>query len=257
MTCDPHAPSDLAPRCFQICPVLSHGFDGGAASTRYLDYPLFCELADNLEEIDELQLRGNADPLLHLHLFDMVRHAASRGIRVSITSRLTVLPVYRAEQCVTSGLYAMYVALDAPTAALYRKMCGRDCFAKVLRNLRRLTAARQRLAASLPLIYLACAVTRRNLAYLPDLVQMAHDEKLDGMRIETSDADKDAGRITAVAARHIPRQTGTDRQLLREDAERAAFYFARARTRAGSLNFPLMLAAPYAGTFASSQSSSV
>lgn len=210
------------------------------AAPIYLDYNCFCDLADGADD-DVLQLQGTADPLLHLHFFHMVCHAVERGKRVTTTTPLTVFPEYRARECVASGLYAMYLAMDAPNAPLYRALHGKDCFEKVLRNVRRLMIARASAGMRRPRLFLACTVTRCNLAKLPELVQLAFDEKFDGMRVQWPDEEENALPAARSAFFQTMRRASPDEELQHEDPERVAFYFGRARVRARTLDVELRL----------------
>src|SRR4051812_42750450 len=86
---------------------------GPAGVDPYMDYNLFCRLVDRLPELTDLRLQGRGEPLLHLHLFDMVKYAVQRGMLVSLTTGLTALTEQRAEECVRSGLYRIRIIVDA------------------------------------------------------------------------------------------------------------------------------------------------
>jgi MoaA/NifB/PqqE/SkfB family radical SAM enzyme len=65
--------------------------------------------------IDGWQTQG--EPMMHPRCFDMVRDAANKGSRVSITTNLTLLNGRRATACVGSGLDTLRVSNDGATAA--------------------------------------------------------------------------------------------------------------------------------------------
>jgi radical SAM protein with 4Fe4S-binding SPASM domain len=94
--------------------------------------------------LQELQLQGAEEPLLHPRLFDMVRYAASRGVEVSLHTSLPGLTARRAEECVASGLRRLHVALGP--AGPGRK--------PVLRSLRLLIAAKKNAASRWPTVHL-------------------------------------------------------------------------------------------------------
>jgi MoaA/NifB/PqqE/SkfB family radical SAM enzyme len=130
----------------------------------FISYETYCRLLDQFPGLRQLQLQGLGEPLLHPRFFDMVRHAVARGIEVSTTSRLVELSERRAEECVTSGLLRLQVALDPADPG----------FAMVLRHLERLAGAQRRFALERPELRFTTTVTRRNLDMLPDLVRSAH-----------------------------------------------------------------------------------
>lgn len=153
----------------KMCPVVYRGEKPPA----FMSYDVFCRLLDQFPGVKELHLQGLGEPLLHPRLFDMVRHAAARGIAVSTNTNLTALSERRAEECVESGLQRMHVSLDAAQAPDYEYIRVGARFSKVLRNLRRLTEAKAGLKRDLPEIRIVAVVMRRNLEQLPDLVRLA------------------------------------------------------------------------------------
>jgi MoaA/NifB/PqqE/SkfB family radical SAM enzyme len=112
----------------------------------------FCRLVDQFPGLQELQLQGAAEPLLHPRLFDMVRYAAARGVEVSVHSALTGLSERRAEECVASGLRRLHVSLGP--AGPRRQ--------SVLRSLRRLIEAKKAAGSRLPSIHLVHEHGMRN-----------------------------------------------------------------------------------------------
>src|SRR5439155_190590 len=70
----------------------------------FMDFDTFTRLLDQFPELEELQLQGLGEPMMHPRFFDMVAYAVARGIKVGTNTNLTLLNARRAEQCVTSGL---------------------------------------------------------------------------------------------------------------------------------------------------------
>src|SRR4051812_24092190 len=95
-----------------------HADDGAERALPNMDFHLFCRLVDQLPEMTDLRLQGRGEPLLHLHLFDMVRYAVERGMLVSMTTGLTALSERLAEECVHSGLYRIHVVINAAASPL-------------------------------------------------------------------------------------------------------------------------------------------
>lgn len=226
-------------RC-RMCPIQfrAEGRPAGKPPA-YMDIDLYRHLIDQFPEMTELHLQGLGEPLLHLHFFEMVRYATARGIRVSTNTNLTVLPDYRAQECVNSGLHTMHVSLDAATPAIYEAIRVRARFEKVLRNLRRLMAAKARLHSDLPHVKLVCVVMRQNLAELPSLVQLAHDEGIDHLSVQH--LCHDFGESTLPAQYLSMRNFIEDQTLLHEDPARIALHFDQARALARELGVELRL----------------
>jgi molybdenum cofactor biosynthesis enzyme MoaA len=166
----------------------------------YMDYHLFCRTVDPLPEMTDLRLQGRGDPLLHLHLFDMVEYAVQRGVLVSLATNLTALSEQRAQQCVDSGLYRIHVTVDAADSPLATGPVH-PRFLRVLRNLRRLMQARAAQHSSRPEVVLSAVLHHRDLPRLPELVRFAHQEGLQELSVEI--AEDEAASMRAPLPRRV------------------------------------------------------
>ncbi|MDB5761284.1 MAG: radical protein [Herminiimonas sp.] len=227
-------------RC-RMCPIQFRPDGAPGGPPAFMNYNVFCRLIDQFPQMTELHLQGLGEPLLHLHFFDMVRYAVERGIRVSTNTNLTVLTEQRAEECVRSGLHAMHVSIDGASAEVYEAIRVRSRFSKVLRNLRRLMQARKNLHGMSPEVRLVAVVMRSNLAEMPALVQLAHDEGVDTLSVQQ--LCHDFGE-SSLPERYRPMRTFIDGETLQhEDPERVGHYFNRARALADALGVTLRLPA--------------
>jgi hypothetical protein len=175
------------------CPVEFRP-DGQAGPFALMAFDTFRALLDQLEGVEELHLQGLGEPLHHPRFYDMVGLAAQRGLRVSTTTSLSVMTDQLAGRCVRSGLHTIRMAIDATSAALVEQEQGRAGFDKVLRNLRRLVAARTRAGAELPRIELVAGLTWRSLAGLPALVRRAAAEGAASLALQ--DLCRDLGPLS-------------------------------------------------------------
>jgi radical SAM protein with 4Fe4S-binding SPASM domain len=225
-------------RC-RMCPIQFRDEGRPGQPRAYMDFDLFCRLIEQFPSMTELQLQGLGEPLLHPRFFDMVRHAAQRGIRVSANTNMTVMSERGAEECVTSGLHTLHVSIDGASAQTYQAIRLRARFERVLRNLRRVVQAKRRLQSELPHLRLVAVAMRDNLEELPDLMQLAHDEGI--ATIFVQHLCHDFGE-SSLPERYRPMRAFIDEQtLLHEDPLRVAHYFDAARERARMLNLDLRL----------------
>src|SRR5689334_17781180 len=130
----------------------------------FIDETVFHRLIEQFGPVEELQLQGLGEPMMHPRFFEMVAFATARGIRVSTNTNLTMLTAARAQRCVTSGLASIHVSIDGACAATYEFIRPGASFAKVLRNLRRLMHARRALESSTPRVRIVVVLMRRNLS---------------------------------------------------------------------------------------------
>lgn len=225
-------------RC-RMCPIQFRAEGAPGQPRAYMDFAVFCRLIDQFPGMTELQLQGLGEPLLHPRFFEMVRHAAQRDIRVSTNTNLSAMSEQGAQECAGSGLHTMHVSLDGATAQTYQAIRLRARFERVLRNLRRLQQAKQRLQSELPHIRLVAVAMRYNLAELPDLVVLAHEEGIDNVFVQH--LCHDFGE-SGLPAQYRPMRAFIDDQtLLHEDPQRVEHYFNAARERAQALNIALRL----------------
>jgi MoaA/NifB/PqqE/SkfB family radical SAM enzyme len=218
-------------------PFRPDGRDGALAFMRFDD---FVAIVDQFPALESLHLQGLGEPLMHPRFFDMVAYAAGKGIAVSLNTNLTLLSARRAQACAASGLDAVHVSLDGASAAVYERIRVGARFDKVLRNLRRLVAARDAHGAGSPHIRLVAVLMRDNLAELPALVRLAADEGVGSLFVQRLAHDFREADLPPVYA---PMRAFVDRQTIdREPRDRVEAVFdaarAAARERAIDLRLP-------------------
>jgi radical SAM protein with 4Fe4S-binding SPASM domain len=209
----------------------------------------FVEWLDQLPQIEELQLQGLGEPMLNPALFEMIRIAKSRNLRVSINSNLTLLTPRRAQLCIDSGLDEISVSTDGATRATYEHIRVGASFAKLRRNLDRLVAARRRAATAAPQIRLVMVLMRHNVDEVPALVDLAADHGVDAVLIQRLAHPLDEPTLPD---RYIPIRTFVQTaQLGTDELDRARLRFDEARARADQrgvgLNLPRLHPAPSSG----------
>lgn len=224
-------------RC-TMCPI-QFRTDGPPGPSAFMDFDTFCSLLAQCGAIDELHLQGMGEPLLHPRFFDMVSFAAVRGIVVSTNTNMTVMSPEHAARCVRSGLHTLHVSLDGATPESYQAIRVRARFERVLRNLRRLLAAKVHAASELPHIALVAVVMRQNLDELPALVRLGAAEGIRSLSVQH--LCHDFGE-SSLPEHYKPMRSFIDAQtLLHEDPARIAAVFAQARAEAVRLGVALRL----------------
>src|SRR5262245_46341612 len=223
-------------RC-RMCPIQFRKDGPPHGPPAFMDFDLFTRLLDQFPHLRELQLQGLGEPLMHPRFFDMVAHAAARGIRVSTNTNLTLLNPRRAELCVTSGLAELHASLDGSTAATYERIRVRARFERVLANLELLLAARRRLGSATPYARLVAVAMRSNLRELAGLVRLAHRLGLEEVFVQH--LCHDFGE-PGLPQRYEPMRSFVAAEtLLGEDPERVERHFAEARAAAEDLGVRL------------------
>jgi MoaA/NifB/PqqE/SkfB family radical SAM enzyme len=196
------------------------------------------ELLDAMPQLEELHLQGLGEPMLHPRFFDMVTLAAARGLRVTCNTNLTLLTEARARRCADSGLATVYGSIDGASAAVYESIRHKASFAKVLRNLRRLTAARDEAGSALSVV-VVMVLQRANLEELPALLRLVCDHGVRELQVQRLARDL---QEPALPERYIPiARYVADAELRPQDLERAAAVFEEAREVAAELGMRVHL----------------
>ena len=225
-------------RC-RMCPISLRPESQPGQPPAMMDMAVFTRLMDQFGDIDELHLQGLGEPLMHPRFFDMVSYAARRGIRVSTNTNMTLMTPERAAECVASGLHTLHASLDGAHAASYEAIRLRASFDKVMRNLRRLMAARSAAGSLLPEVKLVAVVMRMNLDELPDLVRLAAREGVASLSVQH--LCHDFGEDSLPPQYQPMRAFINGQTLLRDDRQRVDAAFALARAEAARLGVELRL----------------
>ncbi len=149
----------------------------------FMDFDVFTRLLDQFPGLEELQLQGLGEPMMHPRFFDMVELAVARGIKVGTNTNATYMNAHRAERCVTSGLGEIHISIDGASAATYEHIRVRAHFDQVIANVEGLVAARRRLGST-PRIRMVVVAMRENLNEFPDLVRLAHRLAIDTVFVQ-------------------------------------------------------------------------
>lgn len=226
-------------RC-RMCPIAyrNEGRPAGGPPA-FIAFDTFRRLVDGFMEMEELQLQGLGEPMMHPRFFDMVRYAARRGVKVSTSSNLTLLTPDRARLCVSSGLDALHISLDGATPETYESIRLGGNLKKVIRNIDRIVEAKANQGSERPRLRIVTVAMRRNLEELADIVSLAHEHGVDSVFVQH--LCHDYGERGLPVAYRSMRDFFAAESLLEADQDRLAACFSAARNRARALGVDLRL----------------
>jgi len=205
----------------------------------FMDFDVFTRLIDQFPGLEELQLQGLGEPMMHPRFFDMVEYAVGRGVKVGANTNATYLNARRAERSVSSGLGDLHISIDGATAETYERIRVRAHFDRVISNVERLTATRRRLGVNTPRIRMVVVAMRENLHEFPDLVRLASRLEIDTVFVQH--LCHDFGE-SSLPARYRPMREFVDAETLTHmDPEEVARSFDEARRVASELGVDLRL----------------
>ncbi len=227
-------------RC-RMCPIQFRKDGPPHGPPAFMPFETFTRILDQFPALQELQLQGLGEPMMHPRFFDMVALATARGIKVGTNTNLTLLNARRAEQCLSSGLAELSASIDGATAETYEGIRVRARFDRIVANLQHFMEARRRAGRepALPQVRIVTVVMRQNLHELPDLVRLAHRLGIGALFVQHLCHDFSEANLPAS---YRPMREFVDREtLLGEDPERIEHWFEEARTAARELNVDLRL----------------
>ncbi|WKB54299.1 radical SAM protein [Eleftheria terrae] len=199
----------------------------------------FERLLDELPQLEEVHLQGLGEPMLNPQFFEMVELAVARGLRVTANTNLTLLTPERAARCVSSGLHTLSVSIDAAHRELYESIRVKASFAKVVRNLERLSAARRAAAGSVLQVRLVMVLMRQNLDELADVLRLAQRVGVHDVLVQRLSSDLEQATLPR---RYIPiRDYVHQAELTEHDLPHAMQVFAHASRLAAALGVTLHL----------------
>jgi MoaA/NifB/PqqE/SkfB family radical SAM enzyme len=229
-------------RCNLRCQMCAIQFRDDAQPHRpaaFIDEAVFRRLIEQFGPLEELQLQGLGEPMMHPRFFEMVRFAAARGIRVSTNSNLTLLTPARARLCVESGLSTLHVSIDGARAETYESIRVGAGLRKVLRNLDRLIEAKRCAASATPAVRIVMVLMRRNLPELPAIVELAAAHGVNEVFVQRLCHDFTEGSLPE---RYVSMREFVEQERLRpEDAAEMEATYALARTAAERLGVEVRL----------------
>ncbi len=117
---------------------------------------------------------GLGEPLFHPGIVEMVAQAKALGARVEMISNGTMLTEKRSRQLIDAGLDVLWVSIDGATPESYADVRLGAELPRVLKNLTRFRDLRSGSHHPTPQIGIAFVAMKRNIADLPEVLNIAH-----------------------------------------------------------------------------------
>lgn len=123
---------------------------------------------------NSVNLAANGEPLIHPDFCGIVKFSKTRNKALTITSsNFTLANENILEGLVTSGLDLLKISLDAPTAATYERIRGKDLFDKIIANLDKLNSIKASRPSPTPDVRFDIVILKENLPELSKMVELA------------------------------------------------------------------------------------
>lgn len=168
----------------QIEPTTRCNFTCGFCAGRHMDqsdlaWSRFEAALDAAPGLRHLELQGEGEPLAHPRFFEMVSHAAARGIQVSTITNGSFFSRERVARLLACGLASVLVSIESPDAEEFRRIRG-GRLDKVVRGIRLLLEERRRAGRSRPAVGFAVTVLADTGRRLPEIVALYDELGMDG-----------------------------------------------------------------------------
>jgi len=163
---------EVTNRCNLLCETCPRTFEE-LEPPADMSWAVFTRIIDQVPGIARVVLHGVGEPMLVADLPRMIAELKRRGAYVLFNTNGTLLTPRKSQALIASGVDEIRVSLDAAEAATYKKVRGRDMFARIVRNLRGFTALQASLAVPGPRVSLWLTGLRETIEQLPAFVRLA------------------------------------------------------------------------------------
>jgi len=140
-----------------------------------MSWELFTRIVDQVPNIARVVLHGVGEPMLVKELPRMIRYLKARRAYVLFNTNGTVLTAKKGRELCDTGLDELRVSLDAADARTFVLVRGKDCFDRVVGNVRAFTQMQRREGLDQPRVSLWLTGLKETIAQLSEFVRIAHD----------------------------------------------------------------------------------
>ena len=140
---------------------------------RDIGLDLYRTLSRDFRHVEEVDLTGSGEPLMHANLDQIVRITKDEGCRVGFSTNGLLCDASRIEQLLAAGLDWVAFSVDAATAQTYEKIRIGSSFDKVIDNLEHIRKAREKSTDRRPTLMIFFVMMKENYFELPEMVDLA------------------------------------------------------------------------------------
>jgi MoaA/NifB/PqqE/SkfB family radical SAM enzyme len=163
---------EVTNRCNLLCETCPRTFEA-LEPPADMSWELFTKIIDQVPSLARAVLHGVGEPMLVRELPRMIRYLKDRGIYTLFNTNGTLLTPARSRELIETGLDELRVSLDAADAASFRRVRGRDYFARIVRNVGAFTALEREIGARKPGVSLWLTGLQETFEQLPEFVRLA------------------------------------------------------------------------------------
>ena len=163
---------EITNRCNLLCTTCPRTYEE-LEPPADMNWGLFTSIVDQVPGLARAVLHGVGEPMLVRSLPRMVRYLSDRGVYVLFNTNGTLLNDRNGRALVAAGLDELRVSLDASNARSFRKIRGKDYFARILRNVRAFCELQEREGHAKPRVSAWLTGLKETVKELPAFVRVA------------------------------------------------------------------------------------
>ncbi len=185
---------EITTACNLKCTMCEHTYMQKVGG--HMDFDQFKKLLDSNPNVQTLNITGIGEALMNPAFLDMVDYAKKKGIYVWFSDNMTLMTERSAKRLIGAGTDFIVLSLDGATKETFEKIRVGARFEHVLENTRRLIRLRDEQGKKTPLIGINCVITKENYTEIEQMVQLAHEMKIDKLMFMTIFVSTNTGKFS-------------------------------------------------------------
>lgn len=144
-----------------------------------ISYKTFEHALDQLPDLRHIELQGEGEPFLHPRLFDMIRLARNKGIKVSTITNGSLFTRDNINKILDSGINCIRISIETPYPAEFKKIRG-GSLKNILKGTKELLKERNNRSLAYPKVGFAVTVLKDTVNLLPKIGDLYNELGMDG-----------------------------------------------------------------------------
>ena len=152
-----------------------------------MDWETYKKIARSFDEVEEIDLAGGGEPLMHPLLLRMIALAKESGCGAGFSTNATLLFPEVSEELIQFGLDWIAYSVDGATAGTYERIRRGASFDEIIDHISFLERLREKYKCKKPLTMLFFVMMPGNFHELPILVDLCLDLGIDKLVVKNQD----------------------------------------------------------------------
>jgi sulfatase maturation enzyme AslB (radical SAM superfamily) len=163
---------EITNRCNLLCETCHRTFED-LEPPPDMSWDLFTRIVDQVPAVARVVLHGVGEPMLVKTLPRMIRYLKDRGTYVLFNTNGTLLNPKKFPELLDTGLDELHVPLDAADRKSYTAIRGKDCFPRIVRDVKKFTLYQRQMGSLNPRVSLWLPGLKETVEQLPEFVRLA------------------------------------------------------------------------------------